>query len=137
MSQQYVDEDYYKNEYGGEKVLDTNFPRFAKRASDIVDQLTEYLIPKIGLENLAEHSQELIKKATCAQIEYFQVEGLESNITGMSSSSESVAIGSFRYGNASSSGQSNRQKNRVAPSCIAYLEGTGLLRRRGGRVGYI
>ena len=103
----------------------------------MVDVLTEYLIPKIGLDNLAEHSQELIKKATCAQIEYYQLEGFESDTTGSSRSSGNVSIGSFSYGSGRSTADTNRQRNRVAPSCLTYLEGTGLLRKRGVRIGFI
>ena len=137
MSDPYVEVEYYKDEYEGITVAETDFPRFAKRASDVVNILTEYLIVKIGMDNLADHVQELIKKATCAQIEYYQLEGYDSDVTGNSRSSENVSIGSFSYGGGSGQTNANRQKNRVSPSCLAYLEVTGLLRKRGVHIGVI
>lgn len=137
MRSPYVDENYYDKEYQGIEIAVGKFNQFANRASDVVDMLTEYLIPRVGLDKLADQSQELIKKATCAQIEYYQVEGLQSDITGNSISSGSVSIGSFGYGSNRMSSDTNRQRNRVAPGCIAYLEGTGLLRKRGARIGII
>lgn len=137
MREPYVDEAYYKEEFGGTVVQSADFPRFANRASDVIDALTDYLIKRIGIDKLAEQSQELIKKATCAQIEYYQLEGFESDATGSSRSSGNASIGSFSYGSARTATDTNRQRNRVAPSCLMYLEGTGLLRKRGVRIGII
>lgn len=137
MRSPYVDENYYDKDYQGTEVAVGKFNQFANRASDVIDVLTEHLIPRIGLDNLADQSQELIMKATCAQIEYYQLEGFESDITGNSRSSGNASIGSFSYGTTRMSSDTNRQRNRVAPSCLAYLEGTGLLRKRGVRIGII
>lgn len=137
MREPYVDETYYEEKFEGTKVASTDFPRFAKRASDVVDALTDYLIKRISIENLADQSQELIQKATCAQIEYYQLEGFESDATGNSRSSGNASIGNFSYGSSRMQSDTNRQRNRVAPSCLMYLEGTGLLRKRGVRVGVI
>lgn len=137
MRKPYVDETYYESEYEGIEITSGDFYQFSKRASDVVDMLTEYLIQRVGLENLADQSQELIMKATCAQIEYYQVEGLESDVTGNSISSGSVSIGSFGYGANRMSSDTNRQRNRVAPNCLTYLQGTGLLRKRGAHIGII
>ncbi|MGM0215064.1 hypothetical protein [Enterococcus sp. AZ109] len=135
MKEPYVDEDYYKTEYEGAVVGDTDFPRFAKRASELIDALTDYQIPKIGLDKFSDQVQELIKKACCAQIEYYQVEGIEVNVTGLPASAQSETIGDYSY--SSSNGYSSRQAGRVAPSCLAFLEGTGLLRKRSVRIGVI
>lgn len=130
----YIDKDYYTDTYKGETVSDTDFDKFNVRAQDIVDSLTGYQIPKIGFENFSDSVQELIKKAVCAQIEYFQVEGLEANITGLGQSSGSVSISDFSYsGQASSS----RQSGRAAPSCLMYLQGTNLLVKREVTIGII
>ena len=137
MREPYVDEAYYKEEFGRTVVQAADFPRFANRASDVIDALTDYLIKRIGIDKLAEQSQELIKKATCAQIEYYQLEGFESDATGSSRSSGNASIGSFSYDSARTATDTNRQRNRVSPSCLMYLEGTGLLRKRGVRIGII
>ncbi len=84
---EYVDKTYYDESYKGESIANDGFPKFNKRSQDIIDSLTNCKIPQIGFDNLKTNVQELIKKAVCAQIEYFKVEGIESNINGVSSSS--------------------------------------------------
>ena len=81
MAQAYVDEKYYEEEFEGTPVSDDKFSRFSKRATEIVDALTEYQILKIGLDKFSEDVQELIKKACCAQIEYYQVEGIDVDVS--------------------------------------------------------
>ena len=97
--------------------------------------MTEYQVPKIGLDKFSEHVQLLVKKACCAQIEYYQVEGIDLDVTGNTLSGQSASIGGFSYSGATTS--TSKQANRVAPSCLSYLEGTGLLRKRSVRLGVI
>ncbi|WP_285012008.1 hypothetical protein [Lactococcus formosensis] len=130
----YVDEAFYNDEFMGEHVESKDFTRFAKRASDVIDALTGWQILKIGLDKFTEDVQILIKKACCAQIEYYQLEGIELDATGNTESSGSVSISGFSYSGRSSEG---RQNSRAAPSCLTYLEGTGLLRKKGVRIGII
>ncbi len=135
MTQPYVDERYYEVEYEGTSVEADKFSRFSKRASELIDALTEYQIPKIGADKFSESVQELIKKACCAQIEYYQIEGIDVDVTGTPRSSLSYSIGD--YSHSASSGASSRQSGRVSPSCLMFLEGTGLLRKRSVRIGVI
>lgn len=132
---EYVDKTYYDETYKGELLTDVEFPKFNQRSQDIVDSLTSYLIPQIGFDNLKTNVQELIKKSVCAQIEYFKVEGLESNINGVSSSSQSVSISGFSY--SSSQPSSSKQANRVSPSTLMYLDATGLLVKKEVKISVI
>lgn len=136
MTQPYVDEKYYEEFFEGTPVENDKFSRFSKRATEIVDALTEYQILKIGLDKFSEDVQELIKKACCAQIEYYQVEGIDVDVTGTPKSSLSYSIGDYSR-SATSGGSTSRQAGRVAPSCLMFLEGTGLLRKRSVRIGVI
>ena len=131
ISEPYVDEVFYKDDYEGTPVEAGNFSRLSKRASDIIDSLTDYQVPKIGLDKFSEHVQLLIKKACCAQIEYYQVEGIDLDVTGNTLSGQSASIGGVSHSSTS------KQANRVAPNCLSYLEGTGLLRKRSVRIGVI
>lgn len=135
MTQPYVDETYYKEDYEGTAVEADKFSRFSKRATELIDALTEYQIPKIGLDKFSESVQELIKKACCAQIEYYQVEGINVDISGTPKSALSYSIGDYSY--SASGGSTSRQSSRVAPSCLMYLEGTGFLRKRSVKIGVI
>lgn len=135
MTHPYVDNKYYENEYEGSAVEKEKFLRFSKRASEMIDALTEYQITKIGLDKFSEHVQELIRKACCAQIEYYQIEGINVDITGTPKSAVGYSIGDYSY--TASGGTTNRHSSRVAPSCLTYLEGTGLLRKRSVKIGVI
>lgn len=135
MSEAYVDEDYYMDEYEGSSVNTEDFSRFAKRASELIDILTDYQIPKIGLDKFSDLVQELVKKACCAQIEYYQLEGINVNVNGAPRTSQSVSIGD--YSQSGSSGSTNNQASRVSPACLTFLDGTGLLRKRSVRIGVI
>ncbi|MGH1648938.1 hypothetical protein ABE945_14290 [Enterococcus gilvus] len=135
MTQPYVDEKYYDDEFEGTPVDENKFSRFSKRSSELIDALTEYHIPEIGIDKFSDQVQELIKKACCAQIEYYQVEGIEADLTGAPKSSLSYSIGD--YSRSASGGSASRQAGRVAPSCLMFLEGTGLLRKRSVRIGVV
>lgn len=135
IAQTYVDEAYYTDKFEGTPVSDDKFSRYSKRATEIVDALTEYQILKIGLDKFSEDVQERIKKACCSQIEYYQVEGIDVDVTGTPKSSISYSIGD--YSRSASGGSTSRQAGRVAPSCLMFLEGTGLLRKRSVRIGVV
>lgn len=137
MTQPYVKEEYYNDEFEGTPVDADKFSRFSKRASELIDALTEYQIPKIGMDKFSEQVKELIKKACCAQIEYYQVEGVNVDVTGMPKSAMSYSIGDFSRSASGGGASTSRQAARVAPSCLMYLEGTGLLRKRSVRIGVI
>lgn len=132
---EYVDKTYYDETYEGELLTDVEFKKFNKRSQDIIDSLTSYKIPQIGFDNLKTNIQDLIKKAVCAQIEYFKVEGIESNINGVSSSSQSVSISGFNYSSSQSS--SSRQTNRVSPNTLMYLDATGILVKKEVKISVI
>ncbi len=135
MAEPYANEEYYKVEYEGDPVKTEDFSKFAKRATRIIDILTDYQIPKIGLDKFSDEVQTMIIHACCAQIEYYQVEGLETDVTGNTQTGGNLSIGSFSY--SGSSQTTSKQSNRVAPACLTFLESTGLLRKKGVRFSVI
>lgn len=130
----YIDEDYYKKEFEGETVESADFPRLSKRASDVVDQLTGYEIAEKGLDSYEQFIQGLVKRATAAQVEYYQIEGIEIDATGQS---ESDGFSLSKFSVNSSSSQTSRQTKRVAPNTLSYLEATGLVKRKRVRLSVI
>ncbi|MET3504945.1 hypothetical protein [Halalkalibacter oceani] len=118
----YITVDYYKNDYEGVPVEDADLPRFIKRASEVVDQVTNYAIN--DFERLAPFVQLQVKKATAAQVEFFQLNGGTSiSITG--DDVTGVSIGKFSYGGGvRSSGEADQT---IAANLIDYLAPTGLL----------
>ena len=68
----YIDVEYYNNTYKGVDAGD-DLDRYIERASDLVDQVTGYKIA--DLSALHPRIQELVKKATAAQVEFYVLNG--------------------------------------------------------------
>ena len=122
----YIDVEYYNNVYKGLDVGE-DFERYAERASDLIDQITGYKIADLAV--LHPRIQELVKKATAAQVEFYVLNGGPEGVDGNDGNLNQVAIGSFEY-QTSRMGQqipAGKQEHRVAPAALAYLEPTGLL----------
>ena len=117
-----VDWDFYYNVYMGSEAEQASFPALCARASDIVGAMTRWVDPN----TLTGQTLILYKKAICAQVDYFAVNG-----------TESVAGGSdrgFTVGKVSISGKSGSDLVRrgamaenLSPMVLLYLEQTGLL----------
>jgi hypothetical protein len=126
----YIDKQYYDNNYNGVPIADeSTFNRLAERASDVIDQMTGYLLHGQEFTQLAQFIQDQVKKATAAQIEYMATSG-ESVIHG--SNFGSVSIGNFSYSEGSKGSNDsriNRNEQRTSPAVIGYLKPTGLLYR--------
>lgn len=120
----YITAEYYKNEYIGTPVADADFPELARRATDAIDSLTHYRIVNYVFDKFPPFIQTQIKKATCAQVEFFAVNGpLAGNVV------EGGGAG-FSIGNYSESGQASAEPTvtaKYALGAIDYLAPTGLL----------
>lgn len=123
----YIDAEYYNNEYKGVDAGD-DLDRYIERASDLVDQVTGYKIADLAV--LHPRIQELVKKATAAQVEFYVLNGGPEGVDGSTDGSFSqVSIGAFQYqsGRINQQIPAGKQEHRVAPAALAYLEPTGLL----------
>ncbi|MGK4059038.1 hypothetical protein AB0Y04_04800 [Loigolactobacillus coryniformis] len=126
---EYVDQVYYTKTYYGEDVDDALFSRYLARATDIINSLTCYqLVKQGGLDKLELWQQELVKKAVCAQIEYYQIEGLTAD-QGQSESGSSFSLSKFSV--SAKSNTISRQAQRASPAAIAALRAAGLLNESG------
>ncbi|WP_139364838.1 head-tail connector protein [Sutcliffiella halmapala] len=120
----YIDYEYYSANYKGTLVEVDQFERFAERASDVVDQVTRYVLKNIEFERLAQFIQDQVKKATAAQIEFYVINGGDAEINAGADFSN-FSLGKFQY---SKGGRSrNIQADRISPSLWTYLAPTGLL----------
>ena len=123
MATAYVDKDYYDTEYIGMFVDEAEFPRFEARARDVINQLTQKRITiSGGLSAFTEDVQESIKKATCAQIEYYALYGIDVASAGMSGDSFTVGKVSVSGG-----GKMVGRTSMISPQTIMSLEQTGLM----------
>lgn len=113
----YIDYTYYTDTYKGVPIDADTFLRLSDRASDVIDQLTNYQIGDIT--QYPEWMQTLIKKAVAAQVEYFVYAGEQ--VTHGDVGFSDVRIGNFSY--------SSGTQAAISPAVINYLRPTGLLYR--------
>ena len=115
-----LDFNFYANVYHGE-AGETAFPALCARAEDVIAALTHWAdfasikSPMIQL---------LYKKAICAQVDFFSLNGVESLNDG--------GNGGFTVGKVTVHGKATTESagglaQNVAPMAKAYLEQTGLM----------
>lgn len=117
-----VDYQYYSTVYMGQEADSTSFPALCSHASDVVGAMTRWIDP----ETLDGYALTLYKKAICAEVDYFALNGFESVAGGTDRG--------FTVGKVSVSGKSGGElkhegvmRNHVSPLVLMYLEQTGLL----------
>lgn len=117
-----VDYTYYSTVYMGTEVDEASFPALCARAADVVGAMTRWVDP----DTLDEWTQGLYKKAICAQVEFFAVNGLEATAGGDDTG--------WTVGKVSISGKSGSNlkamgvmAENLSPMVMLYLEQTGLL----------
>lgn len=116
----YIDKDFYDNVYKGTPIDDSaEFERLAERASDMIDQITQYVLKNIEFERLAQVLQDMVKKATAAQTEYLFQNG--ESIIHDNGDLNNVSVGNFSYSTG------NGGNNRISPAVYDYLKYSGLL----------
>ena len=99
----YADLAYYKSTYIGETATDAEITKWLSRASDDIDAMTG----GIDTDTLNSFQLELVKKANCAQAEFYIMNG-----DVMGGSASSISLGSFSMSGASETGSfSSRARN--------------------------
>lgn len=121
-----VDAAYYQTVYMGNEASDCDFPALEARAEDVICAMTRWTVTADTIASLTALQQTLVKKAICAQVDFFALNGLDS-IAG------STGQG-FTVGKVSISGRAGGEMTRkgamadyISPMAIAYLEQTGLM----------
>lgn len=120
----YIDATYYNDTYKGADA-GTELDKYIDRASDLIDQVTKYVLVNYGFSNLATFIQNQVKKATASQVEFYVLNGGDQEINASTSDLNSVSVGSFSY--QTYDNKSGKQANRISPSALEYLKPTGLL----------
>ena len=118
--------DYFINNYIGLGVTSEDFPRLEMRAEEAIDNLTRGALS--AYDSMDESLQELVKKAICAQTEYY---GAYSTEVGFKAEDEGFTVGKVTVQGSSSEGDS---KMFYSPRAIGFLERAGLLGRNVGVV---
>lgn len=124
----YIDYAYYTEQYMGEPVEEADFPRYLRRAEEVIDSITRYAVKERGLDGFDAFVREQVRTATAAQVEYYAIKGLEVASDGELPESFTVGKVSVTNGRAGGGGRSNA----VAFKVREALEQTGLLGRGVG-----
>lgn len=118
-----VDYLYYTTTYCGKLATECDFPTFEARSEDVIGAMTRWQVTDSTIASFPDHVQTLVKKAICAQADYFSINGLDALVGGSG--------GGFTVGRVSISGGGNTDAGRtsdcVSPLAVMYLEQTGLL----------
>ena len=125
----YVTLEYYLNDFHGEPVQETDFPSLVERAAETIEELCMYRIQESSMDSYSPDTQERIRKAICAQIEYLDANGGSEMDNG--ADIQSAGLGKFNYTKVS--GTSGNQAQPIyAHRARRILAPTGLLYRGGG-----
>ncbi len=119
-----VDYEYYSTVYGGTDADAASFPALCARASDIIGAVTHWAIDESTIATLPALHQTLYKKAICAQVDFFALNGTDSI--------NETASGGFTVGKVTVHAKANascggKLSESISPLAIGYLEQTGLM----------
>ena len=121
-----VDFSYYSDVYRGTEASAATFPALSARALDIIGALTRWAITETTITDYPEHTQTMYRKAVCAQVDFFAVNGLDSiNVAAGADSGFTVGKVSVHGRNGAAAG--GRMSSNIAPMAVMYLEQSGLL----------
>ena len=118
--------EYYMIEYCGEPIAEAAFPRYAARAEEAIFVITR------GADfcALPDAIKDIYRKAVCAQIEYYALQGISVATEG-GESGGSYTIGKITVGGGTSGSERKGSPAylSIAPKARDLLEMTGLLGR--------
>lgn len=116
--------EYYQDTFLGEPVAADEFPRYELRAEELILSLIRMNETKAA--TLTGDTLTAVKKAICAQIEYFQEYGIGVAVYGKEAGG-GFTVGKVSVNNGSSTAAASGARSMIAPAVYVYLEQTGLL----------
>ena len=117
-----VDYEYYSTVYMGTEADEASFPALCARAGDVIGAMIRWKAP----ETMTAFQLTLYKKAVCAQVDYFAVNGLDS-VTGGTDKGFTVGKVSVNNGVSSSATKGGAMAGNISPMVMMYLEQSGLM----------
>ncbi len=114
--------EFYSTVYGGTDATAQTFPALCARAEDVIGAVTHW-VDETALSRMHARVQLLYKKAVCAQVDFFALNGTDSL--------NETATGGFTVGKVTIHGKANASGGKlsesISPLAISYLEQTGLM----------
>ena len=121
-----VDYQFYADTYMGTEADQASFPALCARAEDIVGAMARW---QVTADNIGEYpalTQTLYRKAICAQVDFFAVNGLDSAVIS-ANTDNGFTVGKVSVHGRSGARATGCMSGNVAPMVQMYLEQTGLL----------
>lgn len=114
--------EFYSTVYGGTDATAQTFPALCARAEDVIGAVTHW-VDETALSRMHARVQLLYKKAVCAQVDFFALNGTDSI--------NETATGGFTVGKVTVQGKANASGGKlsesISPLAVGYLEQTGLM----------
>lgn len=122
-----VSYEFYSQTYLGKEATAEEFPAVEAKAEDIIGAMTRWKVTEETISNLPSLTQTLYKKAICAQIDFFGVNGLD--VVASSSNGPGFTVGKVSVSGKSGSElvRKGAMADYIAPMALMFLEQTGLL----------
>ena len=117
-----VDFVYYSTVYLGKETDETSFPALCARAEDVIGAMTRWKDPS----TFTPFQVTLYKKAICAQVDFFAVNGLDS-VAGGTDKGFTVGKVSVNNRNSSETAKGGAMSGNISPMVVMYIEQSGLM----------
>ena len=108
-----VDAAYYLTVYMGKEASECDFPALEARAEDVIGAMTRWRATADTIASLTPFQVTLVKKAICAQVDFFAVNGLDSVAGGNDRG--------FTVGKVSISGKSGSELSNMGAMGVEYF----------------
>ena len=119
-----VDYTFYTTVYGGTDADSASFPALCARATDVVGAMAHWAVDETNISKLPLLHQNLYKKAICAQVDWFAVNGTDS----VNESDENgFTVGKVTIHGTSGNKSGGKMSGNISALAIMYLEQTGLM----------
>ena len=112
--------EYYNDIYLGQEADMASFPALCARAEDIVNAMVRWQDPA----TFTPFQMTLYKKAICAQVDYFAVNGIDS-VTG--GTDRGFTVGKVSVNGKGETAHGGAMSGNLSPLVIMYLEQSGLM----------
>lgn len=121
-----VDAAYYLTVYMGKEASECDFQALEARAEDVIGAMTRWQATADTIASLTPLQVTLVKKAICAQVDFFAVNGLDSVAGG---NERGFTVGKVSISGKSGSELTNKgaMAGNISPMVIMYLEQSGLM----------
>ena len=124
-----VDATYYVTQYKGTDAPECEFATLEARAEDVIGAMTRWQVMEDTVASLPLMVHVLVKKAVCAQVDYFAVNGLDSVAGGNDRgwTVGKVSVHSKDTQNMIGAYKAGAMAEHISPMALMYLEQTGLM----------